>query len=100
MTRHGNTYTPAATRAYEQHVKWSALEAGIEKIDGPVSMTLEIFWPDRRRRDLDNAAKAITDALNGIAYIDDSQIVELILRKRFDKSSPRAEVTITGVDVE
>lgn len=33
--------------------------------------------------DCDNVAKAILDALNGIAYKDDSQVTELIVKKRF-----------------
>ena len=33
--------------------------------------------------DCDNIAKAILDSLNGIAYKDDSQVVELTVVKRF-----------------
>lgn len=34
--------------------------------------------------DVDNCAKSILDALNKIAYNDDSRIVELIVRKVYD----------------
>ena len=40
--------------------------------------------------DLDNLLKAILDAMNGICFIDDSQIVELHARKCF--GDPRIEV--------
>ncbi len=47
-----------------------------------------------KKPDTDNIAKAILDALNGIAYYDDSQIVDLTLYKRYS-DSPRAEVCIS-----
>lgn len=37
--------------------------------------------PCTKRPDADNIAKAILDALNGLAYDDDSQIVDLTVRK-------------------
>ena len=43
--------------------------------------------------DVDNLSKAVLDALNGICYEDDSQIVELYIEKnRADK--PRCEIEI------
>lgn len=45
------------------------------------------------RPDLDNLAKSILDACNGVIYKDDAQIVDLITHKRYD-DSPRVEVTI------
>ena len=44
--------------------------------------------------DVDNCAKAICDALNGIVYFDDSQIAELIVRRDVDPDRPRAEVVV------
>lgn len=37
--------------------------------------------------DCDNIAKAILDALNGIAYKDDSQVAELVVKKRFGQKA-------------
>jgi Holliday junction resolvase RusA-like endonuclease len=37
----------------------------------------------RPKGDLDNYAKGIGDALNGVAYADDSQVVGLNVRKRY-----------------
>jgi Holliday junction resolvase RusA-like endonuclease len=34
-----------------------------------------------KRQDIDNCYKSITDAMNGIVYIDDSQIVEAHIKK-------------------
>lgn len=49
-----------------------------------------------KRPDNDNLYKGITDALNGVAYYDDSQIVDTGIHK-FWSYEPRAEVTITDI---
>jgi hypothetical protein len=53
---------------------------GIPTLLGELSVTIFIFPPDRRKRDIDNIAKATLDALT-IAGLwkDDSQIKELNL---------------------
>ena len=52
-----------------------------------------------KKPDADNVAKAICDALNKIAYVDDSQIVSLEVNKYYS-DVPRAEITITEVKHE
>lgn len=39
-----------------------------------------------KKPDIDNLAKAVLDALNGVAWSDDSQIVQLNLRKEYTES--------------
>jgi Holliday junction resolvase RusA-like endonuclease len=91
----GRWYTPHLTKAYEEAVGIAARAAGVSApYDGAVSLHIVLWLPDRRRRDLDNCAKSICDALNGIAYEDDSQIVELIVRRHIDRERPRAEVSV------
>lgn len=50
---------------------------------GRIALAMDAFPPDRRRRDLDNLAKPVLDALEhaGI-YEDDSQIDLLVTRRR------------------
>lgn len=91
-------YTPASTRKYQQDVALIARGSGVREIDGPVALEVDLYWPDNRRRDLDNGAKTIADALNGIAYDDDSQIVRLVVRKFLDRKNPRAEVFVSSVN--
>lgn len=45
--------------------------------------------------DCDNISKAICDGLNKLAFRDDSQITDLIVAKRYDKT-PRVDVEITA----
>jgi Holliday junction resolvase RusA-like endonuclease len=56
---------------------------GIRPIDGPLEVLIELFPPDRRRRDVDNTQKALLDALaHGGAYHDDSQISRLTVQRQ------------------
>lgn len=49
------------------------------------------------RPDSDNLVKCVQDALNGVAYRDDSQLVEVVARKWYS-DVPRTEVYIARVD--
>lgn len=46
-----------------------------------------------KKPDIDNIVKAILDALNGVAYRDDTQVTELHVRKQYSEK-PRVEVCI------
>lgn len=94
MGQGGRWYTPSKTKHYEQLVASCALHAGARPWRHPARLTIEIYWPDNRRRDLDNAAKSIGDGLNGIAYDDDSQLIELNVSAHLDRITPRAVVTV------
>jgi len=51
--------------------------------DGRIALCMDAFPPDRRRRDLDNIAKPVLDALEHAGvYLDDSQIDLLLTRRR------------------
>lgn len=69
-----------------------------EPIAGPVKMKIYFFfnypksWSKKRKQsttwhtsrpDIDNLQKSCLDSLNGIAYIDDSQVCYLISRKQY-----------------
>lgn len=59
-----------------------------------------MFPPDRRRRDLDNCLKSLLDALqHGGAYYDDSQIVDLSIKKREVVPDGKTLVTIQQAEV-
>ena len=44
--------------------------------------------------DADNIAKAVLDALNGLAYTDDSKVTRLVVVKLYG-TEPRVEVKLT-----
>lgn len=83
-TGRGHTYTPAKTVAYEAAVKqaWLKVCPGVPEWPMDAWISAEIaFAVARSSQDLDNLAKAVLDALNGVAYKDDSQVIDLTLRK-------------------
>lgn len=108
-------HTPEKTRDYEQAIALVGRQAmqGREPLGGPVRITLRIFmeipasWSKAKREaalqggvlpiskpDASNVLKAVEDALNGIAYIDDSQIIDATISKRYS-AEPRIEAVIS-----
>lgn len=78
----GHRILSAENRAYRQQVRQIVRQAGAKTLLGPLAVRLELYPPDLRRRDCDNAQKMILDALQqaGI-FVDDSQIVWLLTVK-------------------
>jgi len=91
----GFAYTPKETVNYENWVRLCYQNANQPKLEGELIAELTFVFdiPKSKQKqaregarpttkpDLDNLAKAVLDALNGLAYHDDSQIVELYVRK-------------------
>lgn len=49
----------------------------------PVELSIELYPPDRRRRDIDNSQKCLLDAFTHAGlYEDDSQVHRLVVTKR------------------
>lgn len=82
MTKNGHVYTPAKTVDAESAIAEAYAKASIAthgkivKLAGDVKIRMGFMMPDRRRSDWDNLAKLVCDALNGVAYDDDTQIVD------------------------
>ncbi|WP_369294041.1 RusA family crossover junction endodeoxyribonuclease [Tepidiforma sp.] len=68
---------------------------GRPKLTCPVRIKL-FFGGVQSNQDIDNLAKSCLDALNGIAFEDDRQVVELVARKASGRT-PRTAITITEV---
>lgn len=107
--------TPEQTKDYESLIRWSFKEAGGEYM-GDKCITLNIvavypipksFSKSKRQEaiegrifpkvkpDLDNMAKAVLDALNGVCYADDKQVIAFSLCKKYG-TEPRLEVEVLG----
>lgn len=85
----------ARGRANKEYIGWEARsQFHGEPLTGPLAVTVALYWPDRRTHDIDNI-KALLDALTGIVWEDDGQIVELHTTKAVDKERPRVEMTVT-----
>lgn len=69
-------------RNYREAVRAYVAEGQTKPITGPVAVDIEAFFPDRRRRDLDNILKSLLDSLTHAGvWEDDSQIHDLRIRR-------------------
>jgi crossover junction endodeoxyribonuclease RusA len=88
----GRMVMSAEGRAYKKRV--AEMGGGVELEEGDVCLWLDFYRP-RKSGDLDNRLKVVLDALQGIAYANDRQVVEIHARRYEDKDNPRVEITIT-----
>lgn len=112
------TYTPERTINYENWVKTCYLEKYKDKelMEKPLRVTIKAYFEipkstSKKRKqqmmdneilpmvkpDTDNIAKGVLDSLNGIAYKDDKQVIELIVNK-FYNNTPYVSVMIEEIE--
>jgi Holliday junction resolvase RusA-like endonuclease len=115
----GRAYTPARTRKAEADIAIMAKSAmrGRQALAGPVVLDVRAFfpippsWPKWKRDsaatqrifptgpiDADNILKLVGDALNGIVFVDDAQVVSAAVHK--DYGSPRLEIEVCAIQTE
>ena len=109
------SYTPDNTVLYENLIKTRYLEVTDKKYENkePLHVTIRAFYePPKsvskkrmelmlagyekpcKKPDIDNIAKVILDALNDVAYHDDTQVISLCMQKKYSKEA-RVEVEIS-----
>ena len=110
FSKSGIVYTPKETRVYEDFVRVCysdyANQYQWEPYDGQLRAEIEVFIQVPKsdsklnkqakiigeirptiKPDCDNLAKSLLDSLNGWAYQDDKQIVELEVKKFYSEES-------------
>lgn len=92
----GRPRTLVSREARDYASRISALFVLLRPLHGPLRFTAHAYRP-RKIGDLKNIEKVLADALNGIAYQDDSQIVESHWYRHDDKTNPRVEVLIESI---
>jgi len=114
FTRTGRAYTPKETIAHEEAIRMIAKPKFPKPITGPARLTVwATFKPARSwtkkktaehlgrwhtmTPDGDNIVKAVSDALNGIAYQDDSQVAVMVCHKLW---GPVAKTVVTVEPLE
>ncbi|MGJ9460306.1 RusA family crossover junction endodeoxyribonuclease [Oceanobacillus sp. CF4.6] len=111
-------YDPKESKEYKQYVSLIAQQYAPKiPVEAPLSVQMKIYRQipksttkkDRElylsglkrpvtKPDGSNYAKGIEDALNGIIYKDDSQIVDLQVSKYYS-DNPRVEIRIQDTDI-
>ena len=115
---HARAFTPAKTRRYEDLIRLEAgrVMEGRDQLQGPTRVHIRAYVPTPQaiakhkakgpaaeagelrpvtKPDVDNFAKVI-DALNGIVWPDDNQVVELTVEK-FYSARPRLEMVAVEI---
>lgn len=113
-----HSFTPQKTADYEELVRRAWLASGetgyfnktpiavkiLAYFQIPKSVSkkkreemLDDFVRPTKKPDADNIAKIICDGLNGIAYGDDAQVVDLEVTKYWTDGDARVEVTLWEV---
>ncbi len=87
------------SRAKKFYAQVKQLGMGQVPLAEPVILTLRIYRA-RRVGDWDGFTKCVCDALQGIAYHNDSQISEAHVYRRDDKANPRVEVDVRPMGAE
>ncbi len=110
-------YDPPDSREYKKYVKLLASQNRPHTpIEGPVELKLLIYRPllksmskkkkaaavagalrPIKKPDVDNVAKGIMDAMTGIIWADDKQVVGLQVSKYYSEQ-PRVEVQVIELD--
>ncbi len=102
---------------WKYDVMIAAKEAGVSELVGPIVVCIMVFKPKPKshpkhptkncpypdywitRPDAENFIKPISDALTGIAWNDDAQIIDLRVGKRYGHEN-KTLVRITAIEME
>lgn len=118
VTRFG-TYTPEKTRKYKELIRKTYEKEVGQFIEGFVGMDIMAYFPipksytKKQRREIeehhfwygkkpdkDNIDKSVMDALNGIAYKDDSMVVMGRTLKKYCRDDQEPKIIVTLRDME
>lgn len=78
-------------RQYKARVR--DLLPGVRPLTCDVAVRIDVYRPIRSG-DLDNRLKAVLDAVRGLLFVDDRQVVEIHARRHDDKAAPRVEIAV------
>ena len=93
--------TPEQTKSYEELIRWCYKASGGEYLgEQPISLTIKAYYEIPKsfskskklqaiqgqlrpsvKPDIDNVCKSVLDALNGVAYYDDKQVISIVCEK-------------------
>ncbi|MDK0734992.1 RusA family crossover junction endodeoxyribonuclease [Clostridium perfringens] len=110
----GHAFTPKDTVQYEKLVRDCYKNQDGRYLEGSIKALIIAYYKipksyskkrvqairdglekPTKKPDADNIAKIILDSLNSLAYKDDSQIIELMVVKRYTEDYERVEFNLT-----
>jgi crossover junction endodeoxyribonuclease RusA len=91
-------YMTAEGKAIKEAYKWELKVQKAKMYQGDLEVKIELWFNDKRKRDVDNFNKLILDAGTGILWEDDSQIRILTISKYYNKDNPRVELEVIPLE--
>jgi crossover junction endodeoxyribonuclease RusA len=92
----GRRIVSAKGRKFKADIADLARRQGAKMLAGNLSVTFRVFRP-KRIGDLDNRLKISQDALKGICFADDKQIIEIHAYRFDDRENPRNEIDVKEI---
>jgi len=91
----GRMVKSTEAREYQENAATLAIMQRIPLIEKPQEVTVTIRWyREALRGDLDKRYSIMLDALQGVAFENDSQIGEIHAYRELDRTNPRVEVVV------
>jgi crossover junction endodeoxyribonuclease RusA len=87
-------------REFKTEITKLLINNNYEKILGPVEMSIEYFFKDKRCRDIDNYQKLLIDCMKDIVIEDDKMIYNLNLKKHIGCGFNKIIINIIHIDIE
>lgn len=124
VTRSGMSYIPKETQKSKRAIAraFKNMCGDVDPFDGPVAVSITIYRPMTKalakkldvairhgreldpslflaptKPDLDNQIKTVLDALEGLAYINDSQVVDISAHKRYANYDAESEYAVIEI---
>ncbi len=113
------TYTPTKhpVTAFKATVRMAASQAYVgPPLEGPLSVVIEFVLPRpksatkkrsdnprlacAKKPDFDNLAKSVSDALNGLCWVDDAQLQDVRILKWVASATEQPHVNVSIVQVQ
>jgi len=92
------TKTRHKSKDYREFVDGCFIAFGLDKFEGEIQVEYNFYFPDKRRRDIENYTKALSDTLVHYGVIeDDSKIMRMVLEKHYQKNQPETWIEIKSV---
>lgn len=95
MYRGGRRFMTKKGKETKEAMKWEMFDYVRKPVKSKIALDIQIYFNDKRIRDIDNFLKALIDSGTGTIWEDDSQIDDIRIRRM--SGEPRIELEYTEI---
>ena len=99
-SKFGGQYLSKAGRQFRENVQNYIKTLGYITFKNKVKVSLELYFKDKRDRDIDNYFKAILDSFNEFLYTDDKLIYEVSSKKNIGTGRDYFVIEVEELEIE